>query len=315
MRRTFALLLFACFVSPALADPMDDWCKTVKLPSSIAICSEPELRALMLDRQQAFNLARWGLDPQRDKALLADQNGWVKSYPPKCGLAQDTAPVVPLAPAIKDCMAEAGRARIAYLQAYASTRPKASSSSPHPKVAHVTISRWWCPFYSAYYPQVGVCPNWEPIKREVDCATATEADVVARCREEAVKRAEEEARAAQAEAAQAKAKEEAAEAASPVPPASPEAGQEPAAPGDQRPQKTPNGVPIEKRAVLFDSEKSTLQIIDAAIELARGNGYRCDSVSGFRPMLFTRGFKLICNNYSYAYDIEDHGAGWEFKPE
>jgi hypothetical protein len=62
MRRTF---LFACFVSAALADPMDDWCKTVKLPSSIAICSDSELRALTLERQQAFNLARWGLDPRQ----------------------------------------------------------------------------------------------------------------------------------------------------------------------------------------------------------------------------------------------------------
>jgi uncharacterized protein YecT (DUF1311 family) len=295
MRRTFALLLFACSVSPALADPMDDWCKTVKLPSSIAICSDPELRALTTERAQAFNEARWGLDPRQDKALLADQTAWVKLYPLKCGLAKDTTPALPLAPAIKDCMAEAGRARIAYLRAYALTRPRAPSSSsrPLPKVAHVTISRWWCPFYGAFYPQVGICPNWESIQREVDCTTATEADVVARCREEAVRRAE----------------------ASPVPPSPQPPAPEPAAPGDQRPQQTPAGVPIEKRAVLIDYEKGTLQIIDAAIDLARGNGYSCASVSGFTPMLFTRGFKLVCNNYSYTYDVEDHGAGWEFKPE
>jgi uncharacterized protein YecT (DUF1311 family) len=119
MRRTFALLLFAGSVSSAHADPFDDWCKTVRLPSSIAICSDPELLELTRERQNAYNEANARLGTYQQKALLADQNAWVKSYPLKCGLAQDAAPALPLAPAVKDCMASAGRARIVYLRAYA----------------------------------------------------------------------------------------------------------------------------------------------------------------------------------------------------
>ena len=79
-------------------------------------------------------------------------------------------------------------------------------------MTHVTISRWWCPFTSAYYPAVRIRPNWESIAQEVDCTTATDADVVEHCKEERIKRAEEEARAAEAEAARAKAEDEAAKA-------------------------------------------------------------------------------------------------------
>ena len=171
MRSTLAFLLFICLASSAHADPFDDWCKTARLPSSIAICSDPDLRALAQERQHAYDDANARLSPDRQKALLADQNGWVKSYPLACGLAQDAAPPLPLAPAIKACMAQAGRARIAYLRAYDAS-PSAStettsqsapaqatqppSSSKVSTVTHVTISRWWCPFTSAYYPAVRI---------------------------------------------------------------------------------------------------------------------------------------------------------------
>ena len=119
MRSTLAFLVLACLASSARADPIDDWCKTVNLPSSIAICSDPELRALTLERQAAYDQARAKLSPVLQKALLADQTAWVKSYPVACGLRQDAPPTLPLSPTIRDCMAQAGRARIAYLQTYA----------------------------------------------------------------------------------------------------------------------------------------------------------------------------------------------------
>ena len=95
MRRTFALLLFACFAPSARADPLDDWCKTVRLPSSIAICSEPELRALTRARQTAYDEARDQLSPDQQRVLLADQNDWVKSYPAGCGISQSAPPTLP----------------------------------------------------------------------------------------------------------------------------------------------------------------------------------------------------------------------------
>jgi hypothetical protein len=91
MRRTFALLLFACAAASARADPMDDWCRTVKLPSSIAICSDPELRALTAERQQVYDETNARLDPAGQTALLADQTGWVRLYTATCGLAPQRA--------------------------------------------------------------------------------------------------------------------------------------------------------------------------------------------------------------------------------
>jgi uncharacterized protein YecT (DUF1311 family) len=101
---------------PTRGDVLDEWCKTVSLPSSIAICSEAELRDLAIERQHAYDEAKAKLTPEQQKALLADQNGWVKSYPVSCGLPLNVPPSLSLAPAIKNCMAQAGRARIAYLR-------------------------------------------------------------------------------------------------------------------------------------------------------------------------------------------------------
>ena len=102
----------------AIGDGLDRWCSRVKLPSSIAICSDATLRALALERQRAFDLARSRLPPARRKALLANESAWVKTYSVACGLSRVAPPALPLSPSIKNCMAEAGRDRIAYLQTY-----------------------------------------------------------------------------------------------------------------------------------------------------------------------------------------------------
>jgi hypothetical protein len=107
-----------------------EWCAKVRLPSNIAICSDPELRSMMIERQHAYNEAIGRLMPEQQKALLADQTGWVKSYPRACGLTPDTPPPLPLAPAIKECMAQAGRSRLAYLRAYGGTSPAAPANAP-----------------------------------------------------------------------------------------------------------------------------------------------------------------------------------------
>jgi uncharacterized protein YecT (DUF1311 family) len=113
---------------PMLGDNLDQWCSQVKLPSSVAICSDRELRALAIERQDAFDAAKARLSPDQQKALLADQNGWVRTYPRTCGLT-DAPPSLPLAPAIKDCMAEAGRARIAYLRDYGASEATTSATT------------------------------------------------------------------------------------------------------------------------------------------------------------------------------------------
>jgi hypothetical protein len=102
---------------PTLGDGLDDLCAKVKLPSSIAICSDRELRALSIERGHAFDEAKDRLTPDQQKALLADQYISVPSYSRECGVA-DALPALPLAPKIKECMVRAGRARIAYLRGY-----------------------------------------------------------------------------------------------------------------------------------------------------------------------------------------------------
>jgi uncharacterized protein YecT (DUF1311 family) len=119
MRSLLGLLLLASSMSAASADPLDDWCAhEASLPSSIAICSDPELRALAMKRQDAFDEARKRVGDTGYGALQIDQKAWVASYPKACGLPSDTAPNLPLALPVRECMARSARARIAYLRAY-----------------------------------------------------------------------------------------------------------------------------------------------------------------------------------------------------
>ena len=120
MRLLLALGLLAIPISQARPAPLDDWCNTATLPSSIAICSDAELRSLAVERQQAFDEASARLDAKRRVELLADQKGWVASYAVACGVAQNVQPALPLAPDVKACLMRAGHARIAYLRAYGS---------------------------------------------------------------------------------------------------------------------------------------------------------------------------------------------------
>ncbi len=117
------------------SNPLDEWCAKIKLPSSIAICSDTELRSLMIERQKACDGAKARLTLEQQKALLADQNRWVRSYSTACGLAPDAPPTLPLAPAVKDCMIEAGRSRIAYLNTYAVEPGSGGASAPSSPMA------------------------------------------------------------------------------------------------------------------------------------------------------------------------------------
>jgi uncharacterized protein YecT (DUF1311 family) len=114
----------------AIADELDSFCGTATGPRSIALCSDPELRVSAIKRQHAFDQAVTGLSPDARKALLADQKGWVESYALACGLSQVEPPPLPLPAPIKDCMVRAGRARIAYLRAYAA--PAVAVGNPAP---------------------------------------------------------------------------------------------------------------------------------------------------------------------------------------
>jgi hypothetical protein len=65
--------MVGCSLS-ALADPteLDAWCAQAKQPSSLALCSDPELRELAIERHHAFEAARARLSADANSALLRE---------------------------------------------------------------------------------------------------------------------------------------------------------------------------------------------------------------------------------------------------
>jgi hypothetical protein len=73
-------------------------------------------------------------------------------------------------------------------------------------------------------------------------------------------------------------------------------------------------IPIEKDAqVDREALARAPDVLDESAVLIRAAGYRCDSISRFRPMFGSRGFVLSCNDWSYKYEIEDRGGRWTVK--
>jgi hypothetical protein len=118
----------------ALHDGLDGSCKGVTLARTIALCSDADLRILVKEQQRAFDEAGSRLSSDEQKALLLDQDRWVKSYAQACGLSAEVMPSLPLAPAIRDCMWRAGLERLLYLRAFkvatAKEQPQPDSTVP-----------------------------------------------------------------------------------------------------------------------------------------------------------------------------------------
>jgi S1-C subfamily serine protease/uncharacterized protein len=103
-------------------------CTGVTLPSTLVICSDPELMQLADARQEAINEARGRIGGDRWPALWEDQKAWVRSYATACGVPPDRLPPLPVSATIKACFSRAAVARIAYLRAYGVTAGSAPAS-------------------------------------------------------------------------------------------------------------------------------------------------------------------------------------------
>lgn len=72
--------------------------------------------------------------------------------------------------------------------------------------------------------------------------------------------------------------------------------------------------PIESNAIISDTadfpREKLIGLIEPAVGMIRGYGYRCDSISAIRPFVFSRGFTVVCNNFNYEYDLSDKGGNW-----
>ena len=104
-------------------------CADVTLPSSIVICSDPELMRLADERQAAIDEARACIGEDRWPALWENQKAWVRSYATTCGIPPDRPPQIPVPISVKECFKRAAEARIAFIRAYDGTEG-ASASSP-----------------------------------------------------------------------------------------------------------------------------------------------------------------------------------------
>ena len=110
-------------------------CVGVTFPSTVVICSDPELMRLTDERQEAINEARARIGEQAWPALWEDQKRWVRSYATACSVPPDQPPPIPVPASVKECFRQAGVARIAYLRAYGvaaggDSPPVASETTP-----------------------------------------------------------------------------------------------------------------------------------------------------------------------------------------
>jgi|SRR6516165_11261920 len=61
-------------------------CAGMTLPSTLVICSDPELMRLADERQEAINEARGRIGEEAWPALWENQKAWVRSYATACGV-------------------------------------------------------------------------------------------------------------------------------------------------------------------------------------------------------------------------------------
>lgn len=65
-------------------------------------------------------------------------------------------------------------------------------------------------------------------------------------------------------------------------------------------------VSIEKDAEIYTGvSRDTVTALAEVIQLY---GYACNSVSAVTPFAISRGYYIVCNNWTYKYEVEDKGG-------
>src|SRR5271163_1175327 len=132
--RVIAAFVLSLVLASGAAAAFD--CVGVTFPSTVVICSDPELVLLTDERQAAINEARARIGEQAWPALWDDQTRWVRSYASACGVPPDQAPPNPVPASVKECFRQAGEARIAFLRAYGVAAGGAPSPVSAPAAAN-----------------------------------------------------------------------------------------------------------------------------------------------------------------------------------
>jgi S1-C subfamily serine protease/uncharacterized protein len=117
--RVIAAFLLSMVLASGTAAAFD--CVGVTFPSTVVLCSDPELMRLADERQAAIDEARGRIGEQSWSALWEDQKRWVRSYATACGVPPERPPPNPVPASIIECFKQAGAARVAFLRAYGAT--------------------------------------------------------------------------------------------------------------------------------------------------------------------------------------------------
>jgi len=128
MRLAVLVLTLGSIFGTGAAKAFD--CSSVTLPSSIVICSDPELMQLADERQDAIYEARARIGEEAWPALWENQKAWVRSYAVACGIAQDRPPPLPIPASIRGCFKHAAEARITFIRGYGLLTPGPSAPVP-----------------------------------------------------------------------------------------------------------------------------------------------------------------------------------------
>src|SRR4029077_8234047 len=127
----FVVVLLWTLLGSGTAAAFD--CANATRPSSLVICSDPELIALADERQEAINEARGRIGEDQWPVLWEDQIAWVRSYATACGVPPDRSPPFPVTVSVKACFKRAAVSRIAYIRAYGVTGRGSAPALPSPR--------------------------------------------------------------------------------------------------------------------------------------------------------------------------------------
>jgi hypothetical protein len=112
-------------------------CSGVTLPSSIVICSDPDLTRLAGERQEIYQETLSRLRPEQRARLWEDQKAWVRSYASACGVPPDSLPPIPVPSSVIECFKRAAEARAVYLRSYNPASPQSSAIATTGKEAYL----------------------------------------------------------------------------------------------------------------------------------------------------------------------------------
>jgi hypothetical protein len=69
--------------------------------------------------------------------------------------------------------------------------------------------------------------------------------------------------------------------------------------------QTTSLAPVESDAEIQAELRQDVELMFELIHYVRASGYRCASISALQPLSYSKGFKLVCDHFSFRYAIED----------